>query len=253
MLAARDRTGTPASPRRVTAIALTAAVHILAVLVLLLPDSAVLSARPRSTLATFDAVNEGAAKPAVHRTPQPRKIVPPPPAVFVAPPPQVELPRLSPVVATALEQAEAQAATGGCDLTAPVQAALQASAAVQAALLAIPQQRRSVANAIALWDRQWVPADTMLNAQILGTIRSTITATIAAASPECRMAQQAGPRLIYVPSQRQTTVLALGSGQWTWQQVADSAQVDLALGPDHLPVVTSDEANSVPPAAVSHP
>lgn len=253
MFAARDRAGTPASPRRVAAIALTASVHVMAVLVLLLPDSSGLSARPRSMLATFDAVNEGATKPAVHRTPQPRRSVPPPPSVFVAPPPEVQIPRLSPVVATALEQAEAQASNGGCDLTAPVQAALQASAPVQAVLLTIPQQRRSVANAIALWDQRWVRADKMLDLQSLNTIRSTITATIAAASPECRMAQQSGPRLIYVPSPTQTTVLALGSGQWTWQQVADSAQVDLAVDPDHVPVATIDRPDSAPPAAVFHP
>ncbi len=236
MLAPPARFGDNSKSRRVAAIAFTLVLHGLAVLTVLLQFTQTAPARSSPSLTTFDTAKEAAAHPTVHRTEQPQKVIPPPPLPFVAPPPEVDIPRISPVVAAMLDQAEAQASAGGCDLTAPVQAALQASDDVRRTLPAVPPDRRSVATAIAIWDQRWVQPDALLDARTLSTIRDTIIATIAAASPACRSQSQGGPRLLYVPVQSDTTVLAVGSGQWTWQQVADSAQADLALAPDHPPL-----------------
>ncbi|MEO6093884.1 MAG: hypothetical protein ABIT04_07115 [Novosphingobium sp.] len=211
---------------------MSAALHgSVLLLLLLLPVGAATPAKPRLVLTTFDVPGQNLPKPAPHRAPQPRKIVPPPLTPIVAPPPAIELPTLSPVVVAMVEQADAQAQSGGCDLTAPVQAALRTSTEVQEALASIPEERRSVANAIAVWNQTWVEPDELLTKPALDTIRATIATTIASASEECRKQPQGGPRLVYLPDHDRTTVLALGSAQWTWQEVADSAQPNPASNP----------------------
>jgi hypothetical protein len=113
---------------------------------------------------------------------------------------------------------------GVCDLTAPVQSALQASPDVRARLPMIPADQRSVANAIMLWNAGWLHADDGVAKAAYAAIRDTVASVVLAAPDACRSQVQSGPRLILLPGEGgQTTVLALGSGQWTWQQVADTA------------------------------
>lgn len=233
--------------RRFWAIVATGVVHCVVLLIVLVPTSAAnLSARVPN-LVTFDSANAAPAPPAVPQSKQP-KIVPPQLVQLEAVrPPLIEISVVTPQVLSLLEQADAQAAAGGCDLTAPVQAALQSSAAVQQELPRIPAERRSVANAIAIWNADWIKPDAQLEPQVLDTIRTAIVTTIAAASEACRVQPQGGPRLIYLPvsgsATGDTTILALGSGAWTWQQIADTAQPELlneqpdALAQSDLPRV----------------
>ncbi len=123
-----------------------------------------------------------------------------------------------------LEQADSQAAGGACDLTGPVQAALQSSEGVTTNLPRIPRGGRSVANAIMVWNTDWVAADAKLDATALATIRDVVAGTIAAASPACRLQPQGGPRLIVLSGVRENTVLAMGSGMWRWQDLLDTAR-----------------------------
>lgn len=113
---------------------------------------------------------------------------------------------------------------GGCDLTQPVQDALRQNVAVRRQLPAIPADRRSVANAIVMWNVNWIDAEAApAPAQAaFATIRQTITQVVTASSADCRNQLQRGPRLLYLPGTAgKTMVLALGSGQWTWQQLVD--------------------------------
>ena len=221
--------------RRAWAITATALVHAVALVLIMLPWRAeTASARPPH-LVTFDSPLPQAARDAKPKPPQPRKVVPQPPLPDPLPPPLIEISVVTPQVVALLEQSDAQAASGGCDLTAPVQAALQSSVAVQQQLPTIPAERRSVANAIAIWNQNWVEPDDQLKPEIIDAIRGAVATTIDAASEACRLQPQGGPRLIYPPnspkSSARTTILALGSGTWTWQQVADTATADAATPP----------------------
>ena len=230
-----DRFGPDNALRRCLAAALSLGLHGLAlVLALLFATSAAKPPPPDLNLASFDVTTPGPPAPTPPKPPQPKKVPPTPRQPIVIPPPLIELPTLSPMVVELLAQSDAQAASGACDLTAPVQAALQTSPEVQALIPSIPSERRSVANAIAVWNQIWVTPDAQLQEQALASIRTAVVLTVAAASEACRLQPQGGPRLIYLPGPlgTETTVLALGSGEWTWQQVADSAQPEFALEGD---------------------
>ncbi|MEO6151580.1 MAG: hypothetical protein ABIT09_03010 [Croceibacterium sp.] len=209
-----------------TSAGIAVGIHALAALALLLSVGHSKST-PLPVVATFDVKDPGPPNPAPTKQPQPHKVPPTPPQPIVMPPP-VQLPVVSPMVVALLEQADTQAA-GACDLTYPVQVALQTSPAVQEQLPTIPDSRRSVANALAMWNQTWVEPDLQLKPQALDIIRTTVATTIEAASAACRAQLQGGPRLIFLTSDTATTVLALGSGEWTWQQVADSAQPDFDI------------------------
>jgi hypothetical protein len=219
--------------RRAWAIAATATIHAVALAFIMFPLRAETPSAQSPHLVTFDSPVPAPARSAKPKPRQPRKIAAQPPLPDAVPPPPIEISVVTPQVVALLEQADAQAASGGCDLTAPVQAALQSSAAIQRQLPAIPVERRSVANAIAIWNQDWVQPDAQLKFEIIDTLRSAITTTIEAASQACRMQPQGGPRLIYLPGSAKagagTTILALGSGAWTWQQVADTAKADAAI------------------------
>ncbi len=216
------RFGRASARRRTTGIVMAGAVHILALGLALLARSEP-QMSPRQNLVAFSVPGPEPAEQLRPKPVQPRKVPPVPPQPVLLPPPLIELPKVPELVASMLEQADAQSSGGACDLTAPVQAALRLSPEVQRDLPTIPARRRSVANAIALWNQDWVPPDTDLSEDALNSIRTTVVTTIGAASEACRLQPQGGPRLIYLPGEVDT-VLVLGSGEWTWQQVADSAE-----------------------------
>lgn len=134
----------------------------------------------------------------------------------------------SPLAVTSASAA-AEPIGGACDLTDPVQSALQANPDVRARLPMIPADQRSVANAIMVWNAGWLHSDDAAAKNAYAAIRDVVAGAVMAASDACRSQIQSGPRLVFLhgvilPGDRgQTTVLALGSGQWTWQQVADTA------------------------------
>ncbi len=223
-----DRDAWSGVTSRGKAAAFTCAVHALALAIYLIPLSVAGPPAKAPKLVAFDSPVPGPPQPAKPKPRQPKKVRPQPLVAEKVPPPILEIPIVTAQVVALLEQADAQADSGGCDLTPAVQAALRSNAAVQDELLTIPVERRSVANAIAIWNQAWVEPDGQIKAEALDTIRVAVAATVSAGSEECRLQQQVGPRLIYLPGARHasgdTTVLALGSGNWTWQQIADTAQ-----------------------------
>lgn len=103
-----------------------------------------------------------------------------------------------------------------CQLTEWLQGLLADDPFVRAALARLPLDRRSVANAVMLWDGRWAEARTGAGEDLLQPVRQAITTRLAQAPAECRDYWMAGPRFISVTDQRRPTTLALGSGLWRW-------------------------------------
>jgi hypothetical protein len=219
-----DGASRPRNPRVASAIA-TVAVHVGLFGLLFIPNRA----EPQSikpTLSVFD-ISATSTNPEAPKAPQPKPVRPTPPQPIVVPPPEILLPTPNTLLVAMLDQTESAANGGTCDLTAPVQAALQSSDAVRASLPLIPPDKRSVANAIMVWKVAWLAEDQQLDATAIAVIRDVVADTIAAATPECRLQPQAGPRLLLLSGAGDTVVLAVGSGQWRWQDLLDTARSDL--------------------------
>lgn len=121
----------------------------------------------------------------------------PPETGFFSP---IFVPSENVVVVASLIQADASAAGGGCDLTSPVQAALQQNPSVLLDLGAMSNDRLSVARGLAIWNDIWTLPDERLLEATLGIIRKTVRATVLAATEACNMQLQAGPSFIYLQS-----------------------------------------------------
>lgn len=231
---------------RVFALAAAGLMHV-AALALLLTGGQMDRAVPQKGLSLFDlplapsAMSAATPAPAKQALEQPvsepaKADVPDPTPVAImslpsilASPAQPSAPVLHlplPVVTAMLAAADGTAAGGSCDLTEPVQAALRTSSDVQTAVPKIPRSERSVANAIMVWNNHWIGQDQHMPPLATIAVRDVIAATIAAATPACRLQIQAGPRLLTLPGTPQTTVLALGSGHWRWQDLLNTAFPD---------------------------
>lgn len=132
----------------------------------------------------------------------------------------------APDLATAAE-AEDQTATAelaqagtGCDLSGAVQQRLRSDSSASAALGRIPRASRSVADAIILWDGRWIDGAAVGGSAALDPVRAAVAAAVRSAPASCRNATVVGPRLIIIAGSAGNQILAFGSGQWTWAQVA---------------------------------
>jgi hypothetical protein len=192
------------------------------VVIALLLTSGTETQRPVATaLSVFD-ISASAASPEIApanaKMPKPVKPIPPQPDAV--PPPVV--PTTNDMPAPMIEQASALAKGGSCDLTGLVQTALQSNATVRDALPQIPRDKRSVANAIMLWKFSWLADEDNLGATTMMMIRDVIVDAVAAAPQPCREQSQSGPRLLILKGVDENVVLAVGSGQWRWQDLVDS-------------------------------
>lgn len=218
--------------RRATAASLTIAIHLGALVVALWSFDQAASKEEQPVLVAFTMDAPGPPAPEPPKPPQPIEVPPQPDEPIIMPPPALRVPTDDALVVALLKQADA---TGGaCDLTAPVEAALQAEPMVAQTLPLVERDRRSVANALAVWNQLWIEADAKFPESALEAIRETVRMTVVAASDACRGQMQTGPRLMYLVSEERTTVLALGSGEWTWQQIADSAEPEFLLQEEML-------------------
>ncbi len=202
-------------------LGVTITVHLGMEALLLVPATE----KPRpvpQTLAVFDI--SAVAAPAPPKVAQPEPVLPTPLEPIIVPPPVVPLPSPNETVVAVLDQADAAAAGGACDLTEPVRAALQANLDVVASLPDIPSDRLSVANAIMIWKTAWLADDSALDSTAVAMIRDVVAGTIAAATPECRLQPQVGPRLLLLSGTGDTVVLAVGSGEWRWQDLLETAR-----------------------------
>lgn len=120
----------------------------------------------------------------------------------------------------ALAVAGAAAAGKSCDISIWLQSALQNDARVQAAFAQMPRKTRSVANALMLWDQGWVRAEPAA-APGVREIADAVASGVRAAPEACRTALVRGPELITLNIGDETVVVAIGSGQWTWQSLLE--------------------------------
>ena len=146
-------------------------------------------------------------------------------------------------VALSVAAASTGASGQTCQLTAWLQQALQADPQVQAALPAIPKPARSVANAIMLWDGGWVdPRPNATNG--VTAIRLAVIAGVRSAPAACRAQVVRGPELIILTQGADSTILAIGSGEWRWGDLLASDYQLTALAapaprPCALPAILS--------------
>ncbi len=208
---------------RASGILLTVLVEAVLVVALLTvgPQTAA-PAVATTSVAAFDVMVPAppSVQPSRLAVPTPAPITPPEP--IIVPPPAIVTPPSEMVTSLLTELDRTSRSGGACDLSGPVQLALQTSPAVQDALSQIPTVQRSVANAVMLWDGSWNAASERLAPAALQVIRDVIAGTAAAAGEGCRLQLQSGPRLLYLPGNGATTVLAMGSGEWRWQDVIDT-------------------------------
>lgn len=122
--------------------------------------------------------------------------------------------------------ANAATATPGepCQLSQWLQQALDSDPQVQAALPAIPRPARSVANAIMIWNGEWVQPDSKA-AWGYAILRSALVAGISAAPAACQELPVRGPELLTVTAEGETTIVAVGSGEWTWGELLAPASI----------------------------
>jgi hypothetical protein len=117
--------------------------------------------------------------------------------------------------------AAANGASGqACQLTQWLQQALQADPQVHAALLTIPRPARSLSNALMLWDGRWIDSQPRA-ASGVAMIRTAVISGIRAAPEACQTQLVRGPELMTLTSGVDTTVVAIGSGEWRWGDLLD--------------------------------
>ena len=109
-------------------------------------------------------------------------------------------------------------ASSGCTTFDLVSRSLAGEPAIAAALLKTPRDRRSIADAVVIWNAEW--SDTARSPDDpLGPARAAIEQILRSVADTCLDEPVAGPRLVPIPEGDQTMFLAIGSGSWTWRQL----------------------------------
>jgi hypothetical protein len=111
-----------------------------------------------------------------------------------------------------------------CHLARDLQNALQNNDRAQEVLASIPQEARSVANAVMVWDGRWISLNMPDGEARLEPVRETIIQTLSASSADCQDRLNTGPILFAIAGPTGTTVLALGSGPWRASEIIERAR-----------------------------
>lgn len=123
--------------------------------------------------------------------------------------------------------APSNSGTGDCPILDALQKAIVASPEAQAAVDGLPIQERSLSDATVIWSAGWTEVADAPDAP-LAAVRNAMVQALATVDSRCLDEQVAGPRLIAIASANETRLLVIGSGTWSWQQLA--AQGPLATG-----------------------
>ena len=101
---------------------------------------------------------------------------------------------------------------------------------VPAAIKRVAKADRSISEAIVMWNVEWsaVSADEAP----LAEVRERVISILESLPADCLATPITGPRLIAITDDGYTTLLAFGSGQWSWQEVTE-------FGPKVSPVETN--------------
>lgn len=151
---------------------------------------------------------------------------PKPPPPIPLPPPPVILPSVLPIPAAAQNIAPAGLGApqpgdaGGCALATRTAEAIVADPAAMAELAALPPSYRTLADAVMLWNGEWLTiAPGLPIAPATGSLRRVVEQVVAEASPDCRAAPTNGPQFLAIPEPGRTTTLVIGSGTWRWSDL----------------------------------
>ena len=195
-----------------------AAIHVGLVSLLILSSRSVGQAPPsHSALAAFDI----SASPPKADAPA----APAPKVVSTSDRLAVPLPSLSEL---AIAPPNGGTGTGqGCAMGAKVMAAITSDPLAMQALADLPAEARSDADAVMLWNGDWLGAGDRASAGAFApffpaptgpveVLKAVVVKTVTASSTECQMATLTGPQLIPISEQDRTTMLVIGSGVWAW-------------------------------------
>lgn len=102
-----------------------------------------------------------------------------------------------------------------------VTAQLTTDPMVPLAINRVPRANRSISDAIVMWNAEWSAAAAAEEAP-LADVRDSVLLILETLPPDCLADPVIGPRLIAIPEEDNTTFLAFGSGEWSWQQLLES-------------------------------
>jgi len=148
------------------------------------------------------------------------------------PDPIIPVEAISTIASPAEAHAEQQSAEGDpdgevCSPLEEVTTQLTSDPLVPLAIDRVARSDRSISEAIVMWNAEWSPVSATDEAP-LADVRIRVLSILENLPPECLATQVIGPRLIAIPEQGYTTFLAFGSGEWSWQQLVEPADVILA-------------------------
>lgn len=259
--AVRDEDGSVRS--RAWAMALVIVLHVAVLVALVVWEAVPVARRPTPplpiTLTLPDAANDEAGSPAPKApkaadAPPPMPVLPealpipssvPPPLVKAEPvdwtalTPQFDAepdPTLTGDVTGPASPGEVGKGAGGagdCPLAAILSQALERNVKARTALARIPAQSRSVANAVLLWNGEWISAERVGGASALYEIQDAIAEAIAGAPSRCRTQVEPGPVFLIVNGAPETIVLALGSGTWRWMDLIADTSARIGMEPEN--------------------
>jgi hypothetical protein len=152
--------------------------------------------------------------------------------------PVVSLPAIIKTKVTiAVEQPVSGTGIGtGCSLASTIATAIEGDPNAMQALAALPASYRTAADAVMLWNGEWAHDDTASLSPTaafsffapaaepddgpIAPLKNIVVMTLAMAPEDCLQATVAGPQLIPIHEQNRTTMLAIGSGEWQWANLA---------------------------------
>jgi hypothetical protein len=195
--------------QRLAVLAFVVALHLLAIVLVMLVRGATMQAPtpPVGAPLSVQLIKAEAKAPS-----------PPPPQTLPSKIVKLVRPMVKAPPAVETTAAATAPGAGGCSTLQTVSAAMLADPDVLAAVHASPPETRSIADAIMLWNAQWVDAAPAQDGP-LTVVRSSIETSLRAVDPICLEEKLVGPRLIPIPAGELTTFLVIGSGEWTWQDL----------------------------------
>ena len=212
-----------------------AGAEIGAMTVSLMPGDAFAATSPQAPAkAKAKAAPPAAVVKAIETPPPPQTDIEP--QYIDVPVPGSELAERDPLndpVALSVSTAATNTSGEVCQLSEWLQQALQADPQVQAALLGVPRPARSVANALMLWDGEWIEPR-MQAGQSVAAIRAALMAGIRAAPQACQTEPVRGPELLSLTEGAGVTILAVGSGEWRWVDLLEPS-LPVAVDPANRP------------------
>lgn len=93
---------------------------------------------------------------------------------------------------------------------------------------ALPPDVRTSADAILLWNGQWLDPGATSADPNKGSLRRVVEGIVAGMPGECRGVPERGPQFIPVPKGDRTVMIVIGSGAWHWDDMIPPSEAGLA-------------------------